>query len=403
MFYIMVNYIKHLLILLFILLLLLLLLYLNNKFMFLKEGFNKNSISESKSGPSPNPYLDNQKYKECKSLGSIPEWMSCPKIRSKQLNGLVDFSSPVNGDGPTQTQTPTPTPTPTQTPTPTPPGPSPPGPSPLGPSPPGPSPPWPSPPGPTPSGKPLTNNSKSLWNRIYGVVPSCVPDPSATDPNIAWVYDNDPTKLNIDLTKTTDKRHCFKYAMSDCSFNINDVKEIDFYIDMKDCNDTWAAPLWMVPPIWGPSQHQSGEIDFAESCCGKFNVSFGSTPSYYGKWPVDDDTNVKGHIKISIDKEKDIITTQFCDSNGCKNGFTRTGYFKDILSGSNPDGKGMTFISDIWNGTGGDGGFAGCSKQSICKTNYDSNCNYNISNIRLKSVNNKSLFTNLKCRIMDSS
>ena len=49
-------------------------------------------------GPSMDNPINNQKYKQCASLGLIPIEMECPALPSKKTTGLVDFSSPVNDD-----------------------------------------------------------------------------------------------------------------------------------------------------------------------------------------------------------------------------------------------------------------------------------------------------------------
>ena len=56
------------------------------------------SPGPSPPGPSMDNPINNQKYKQCASLGLIPIEMECPALPSKKTTGLVDFSSPVNDD-----------------------------------------------------------------------------------------------------------------------------------------------------------------------------------------------------------------------------------------------------------------------------------------------------------------
>lgn len=237
-------------------------------------------------------------------------------------------------------------------------------------------------------------SAASIWYRKLGWMSSCqVPEAVAQDAAVARSCSDDPTAIDVDLTRAgsaEEKSHCFHYT-SDCSFDINKVKEISFDLSAQGCADVWAAPLWMVPPKWGPTQRVSGEIDFFEFCKGNPNVSFGSSPTDYSQWSVDKN-NVKGQVHIRFDQAKDIITTQICDPKGqnCKSGYTRTGYFADIKKSVNPSGAGMTFVSDIWNGSEGDQGFDGCANGG----KHDSSCSYSVRNIKVASSSGEKLFSN---------
>ena len=246
----------------------------------------------------------------------------------------------------------------------------------------------------------------SIWQRRTGERPSCSePASSWGDPSIAMASSTDPTALRTDLGKTDMKRHCFQYAAPSCTFDVNQVQKLEFDLSMQGCADVWTSPLWMVPPLWGPTQAKSGEIDFVEACSGNVNVSFGSLPGEYSPWPVPDKNNVNGRIQLLFDKTQDIVTSQICDDKGqnCKVGHVRQGYFSDIKSSSNPSGKSMTLISDIWNGTKGDGGFAGCAAGLNEDQRNKSTCNYTVSNIKFTPYQNQPPLFSGVCEALNAS
>jgi hypothetical protein len=251
-----------------------------------------------------------------------------------------------------------------------------------------------------------TTTSGSIWQRRTGSSASCsIPVSSRDDPVIAMASSVDPTALNTDLGKTGGKRHCFKYGAPSCTFDVNQVQKLEFDLSMQNCADVWTSPLWMVPPAWGPTQAKSGEIDFVEACSGNINVSFGSNPGEYSPWPVPDKNNIKGRIQLLFDKHADIITSQICDEMGqnCKSGHVRHGYFADILHGSNPSGKSMTLISDIWNGYKGDGGFDGCAAGLNEDQRNKSTCNYTVSNIKFTPYPNQPPIFSGLCTALNAS
>lgn len=233
----------------------------------------------------------------------------------------------------------------------------------------------------------------SIWHRVLGSVPSCsAPVASSSDPAIARICADDPTALSVDLTlagSAAAKGHCFHYR-SDCTFDVNKLKEISFDFTAQGCADVWAAPLWMVPKSWGPTQWLSGEIDFLEICRGTANVSFGSDSGQYVAWGVNAN-DAQGRIRIQFDQAADVITAQLCDLQGqnCKLAYTRKGYFEDIKHSSNPSGANMSFVSDIWNGSAGDAGFAGCALGG----RHDSSCKYSVRNIKVSSRTGEKLFS----------
>jgi hypothetical protein len=234
----------------------------------------------------------------------------------------------------------------------------------------------------------------SIWFRSLSTAPSCsAPPPSKQDPQIARSCNDDPTALVVDLSaagSASAKNRCFHYE-SACSFDINKVKEISFDLDAQGCADVWTAPLWMVPPNWGPTQWVSGEIDFFEICQQKPTVSFGSEPGQHGVWSVDAN-HVQNKVRIHFDHATDTITSEICDlrSEKCQSsGYTRHGYFEDIKKSHNPAGTGMTFVSDIWNGSSGDGGFLGCARGG----QHDSSCKYSVKNVKVSSTTGEKLFT----------
>ena len=71
-----------------------------------------------------------------------------------------------------------------------------------------------------------------------------------------------------------ESKACMSFGTSQCKFDRDEIRAIQFKASMSGCyfadnaaDNTWAAPLWMVPTLWkGEKQGMTGEIDFIERC-----------------------------------------------------------------------------------------------------------------------------------------
>merc|ERR1719359_1346817 len=85
----------------------------------------------------------------------------------------------------------------------------------------------------------------SVWDHGAGPSPSCdIPEVE----NNAQMCDGDPTSVVMQATAGTPQ--CLVARMPECTFNMNDLQQMDFDIIMNDCKGTWAAPLWISPNQW---------------------------------------------------------------------------------------------------------------------------------------------------------
>lgn len=151
---------------------------------------------------------------------------------------------------------------------------------------------------------------------------------------------------------------------------------------MSRCAKVWACPLWMSPETWRAPQHESGEIDFVENCDDHLNVSFGEIAPYYSEWPHRSAAKLgKQHVVLEFQNDGSVLPTM-TDSLTKETvaGVHLTGSqsYQAMTSknwGSNP----FRLVSDIWNGTSGNEGYAACQKQ----TDPDSKCGYTVQNIKI--------------------
>ena len=220
----------------------------------------------------------------------------------------------------------------------------------------------------------------SIWQPDLSAAPSCTPTMTSADASVARTCPGDPTKLFVDLTKAPsgERGRCYHWGAPSCMFDMNDVKAISFHVEMQNCKDVWAAPLWVTPHPWVAPQDDSGEIDMMENCSGSLNLSFGSDPHNYGPWPGKNADNLPPHEVTLTFQENGDVTSKMCPLAGgdCVAGPTRTGYRQ--ATSKNWNGKNFSIVSDVWNGTGGDAGYAACAKHST----PDTNCAYKVSNIK---------------------
>lgn len=180
---------------------------------------------------------------------------------------------------------------------------------------------------------------------------------------------------------------------------MHDLEQIDFDVRLKDCGDTWAAPLWLTPDFW-KGAGRSGEIDLVEMCpSGAVHTNFGgglptdSKPTYPKLWKSADPNSFSGHVTLWKKKSskaggRSSIAVKMCkhehkDKHGhCL--LTDAAFYPGIYdSYACTDGHNcrFMFVSDIWNALESDGGAKACmAPAGVSKAN----CGFSIRNLRVK-------------------
>jgi len=238
-------------------------------------------------------------------------------------------------------------------------------------------------------------DSSSIWQGGSGKWPSC-DQAVRSDGARKCIRSNgqaDETSLFLDMTSVGNRGGCFAWQVPDCGTDLTRVSKIEFDFDFVNCHDVWTAPLWLTPEVWiwpGPT---SGEIDFVEMCpVGNASTNFAG-PGQPGEnqmiWGSGLGTKVPKHFTLTLDTNGD-LTTRICNLHGgkCFNG----AYYKDFLN-SISHKHNHHFVSDVWNGHGGDGGWTGCQ----AKHNPRTQCMYAIMNLRVHTRDGEPFFGNGKC------
>lgn len=206
--------------------------------------------------------------------------------------------------------------------------------------------------------------------------------------NVGQMCAGDPTSV---VLQGSGQPQCLGTTMPDCKFNMHDVDQLDFDINMLGCGGTWAAPLWMTPDHWydGPN---SGEIDMLENCpSDALHSNFAGGGSQI-TWAIADPNSFQGHTTMWKQADGDgvmSIHVKTCDPSEVVNGACPengdVAYLRDIygLNGcSNGANCEYMMISDIWNGLAGDAGYQACSHG---QPHYSSGCSTSITHIRFKA------------------
>lgn len=215
----------------------------------------------------------------------------------------------------------------------------------------------------------------------------------------------DYTSIYVDMQPLQNKTGCFASVSGSCTMDLMRVSSITFDVDVKNCEDLWAAPLWLAPDPWVGPADISGEIDFCEFCpTGTIATNFGAGGARNEKeqsWGSVILSEPK-HFVMTLLKASSggDLGTKVCklDATSCFNG----GYYADFLNTVNSArGKDATtpyaFISDVWNGLGGDGGWGACKAQN----NQNTNCQYAVRNIRVYTHDGSSMFSSGKCTALN--
>lgn len=229
-------------------------------------------------------------------------------------------------------------------------------------------------------------NPSSKW--VWSTLPAA-PSPSCSAPsaqNVGQMCSGDPTSIVMSSHGHTG---CFVTRMPACKFSMYELKQLDFDVRLVGCSGTWAAPLWLTPDYWAGGG-KSGEIDMVELCpthSVSSNFAGASAPVGYQKtWKVADPNSFSGHVTMW--NTNGDITVKMCKkSTASSNGGNCPGdgaaYYPNVFaSHACADGDCIfQFVSDIWNGLSGDGGYWGCTGGAPPSTK---SCRFSVRKIRVK-------------------
>lgn len=205
--------------------------------------------------------------------------------------------------------------------------------------------------------------------------------------NNAQMCEGDPTSIVLQASGAAE---CLASKMDDCAFSMYDLETLDFEVQMINCKGTWAAPLWMSPNHW-EGGGDSGEVDMLENCPSNLVRSNFAGGGDQVEW-TDNGDDFTAHVSMLKQSDGDgvkSIHVKACQYSELKGDGTcpesGAAYLRDIYGKYGCSRGDCTYhmISDLWNGVDGDGGWIGCTDRV---TNYGSECQYSISNIRTKGV-----------------
>lgn len=190
----------------------------------------------------------------------------------------------------------------------------------------------------------------------------------------------DQTSVFMDMENLASRGGCFAWEAFGCGTDMTRVSKISFDFDFTSCGDVWTAPLWITPSNWQEPGGTSGEIDFIEMCpVGSASTNFGAGGEIgetQVSWGSGTGANGPKHYELTLDTAGN-LRTRICDLGGITNCFDGAHYenfINHITSKLNHH-----FVSDVWNGNGGDGGWYGCG----ARHNEGTTCKYAIMNIRV--------------------
>eukprot|EP00929_Paragymnodinium_shiwhaense_P002993 TRINITY_DN103352_c0_g1_i1.p1 TRINITY_DN103352_c0_g1~~TRINITY_DN103352_c0_g1_i1.p1 ORF type:complete len:419 (-),score=74.33 TRINITY_DN103352_c0_g1_i1:83-1339(-) len=206
----------------------------------------------------------------------------------------------------------------------------------------------------------------------------------------------DYTSIYVNMDATSAKSGCFVWQTFGCSLDLRRVRMITFDADFTQCEGTWAAPLWMSPNPWQNPAAYSGEVDFMEMCpVGDVWGNFAGGGNQLPMAPASGFGGPKSLI-MTLDNSGDVaaggtLRTQICDIGfgNCRAGSYYENFLHTVEStAGKAQGDPYVFLTDIWNGYGGDAGWTGCKAYN----NPGSSCKYAIRNIRVYSTNGAPIY-----------
>ena len=221
----------------------------------------------------------------------------------------------------------------------------------------------------------------------------------------------DPASVRIEVSPG--KAECLVASAAECKIPMHDFVSLDYDFHISACNGIWAAPLWMTPDTWQWGAG-SGEIDSLEFCPrDSVNMNFAGGGHQVPATGFSIDGS-DGHVTVRKDTAG-IVTIVTCTSAvaaknggqcvrpsysgcpGCLDGANAFGCWcnaPENIYGSGGCKNGgdcqWTLVSDVWNGVGGDAGYAGCMTAVPAldllkgKPNLNSKCALSVEHIVLR-------------------
>ena len=190
------------------------------------------------------------------------------------------------------------------------------------------------------------------------------------------------------------------------------VSQISFDVDMKNCDNVWAAPLRLCPNPWVGPGTTSGEIDFVENCpVGNVATNFGGGGQHGEDQLVWGNATFLGpkHFIMTLGPYSfghhdsgGNLATQICEVDGsnCVDGAYYNGFLSAVTATKSlTESYPYTFKSDIWNGFNGDGGWTGCGAYN----NPTTTCQYAVTNIRVSTTDGSPMFSDGKCAALNAA
>jgi len=225
----------------------------------------------------------------------------------------------------------------------------------------------------------------------------------------------DPTSLVVDMEALGDRTGCFAWVMDQCRLDLRQVKNIEFDVDLTQCDNLWSTPLELSPLSWLPPQGLSGEVNLLESCpvpsivsnLGCYSLS-GSLKDGCkdGAWGAATGLLGPKHVSVTLADSGNLtgsgdLSIKVCELSGA--GCKTAGSFKGFLNNIHPTkgqqfGWPFEFRSDVWNGYAAGDGWRGCG----ATRNPGTKCKYAIKNVRVSSNSGKPVFSGGKCAALNA-
>lgn len=215
----------------------------------------------------------------------------------------------------------------------------------------------------------------------------------------------DLTSISLDLNTVSDPVGCFLWETRDCKFDMNKIATVELDAEWSGCGELWFAPFWHVSLPWIAPQGTSGEIDYIETCrLSGYKVQTAIICRDHPHeeceepyWADGASSDGPVHLSASIDANGTWRMSK-CDIDGT-NCLRISQYpdYLDVNSATKDGGTGSDFhfVSDIWNGIGGDVGWQHCGN-----TNREATCRYAVRNVKVTTKDGSNPFSNSKCNAM---
>jgi hypothetical protein len=213
---------------------------------------------------------------------------------------------------------------------------------------------------------------------------------------------------------------CWVSGADACSFQIDNspqsVVEITADIALRNCQNTWAAPLWIDPVPYAQAGKYSGEIDVMEICGNGVDQNFAGF-GFQTVWGAGQGKalltsgfdkmrfHVKYHQPDPQDPDAGSVTTWACGLDGDKEtssciGGGKMENFYDTYRKSSGDNVRFHLVTDTWNAVPNiaKGQGANCGNTATAA----STCGYTVENIKLTRQDGQPVFASGVCASLNA-